>query len=144
MINTCISLNDLNASSVGTMAEVLEIKFVSVEKDCLKAIMPITKKVHQPYGLLHGGASAALAETVGSVASWLSIDTEKQLCVGLEINCNHVRGKSHGIVTATATALHIGTTTHVWDIKITDENEKLICVSRLTVAIMVKGNKSLK
>jgi 1,4-dihydroxy-2-naphthoyl-CoA hydrolase len=87
---------------------------------------------------LHGGASAALAETVGSVASWLCIDPEQQICVGMEINCNHVRGKRNGIVVATATALHIGATSHLWDIRITDEAGKLICISRLTVAVLKK------
>ena len=100
--------------------------------------MPVNSKTHQPYGLLHGGASAALAETVGSVASSLVIDRTKQTCVGIEINCNHVRGIKEGIVTATASPLHLGATTHVWDIRITDEKEKLICVSRLTVAVLKK------
>ncbi|MGN6568257.1 MAG: hotdog fold thioesterase [Flavipsychrobacter sp.] len=131
-------MNKINALSSNTMAEVLNIKFVSIKENSLSATMPVNHTTHQPYGLLHGGASAALAETVGSVASSLCIDQEKQICVGIEINCNHIRGKKDGIVTATATALHIGKTTHVWDIKITDEREKLVCVSRLTVAILKK------
>ncbi len=129
---------DLNQLSKGTMAEVLDITFTEIGDNYLKASMPVDNRTHQPYGLLHGGASAALAETIGSVASSLCINTEKQICVGIEINCNHIRGKKDGLVTATAEALHIGSTTHVWDIKIRDEREKLVCVSRLTVAILKK------
>lgn len=129
---------DLNQLSKGTMAEVLDITFTEIGDNYLKASMPVDNRTRQPYGLLHGGASAALAETIGSVASSLCIDTKKQICVGIEINCNHIRGKKDGLVTATAEALHIGSTTHVWDIKIRDEREKLVCVSRLTVAILKK------
>lgn len=132
------SLEQLNKLAKGTMAEVLAINFTEVGPDYLEAIMPVSNNSRQPYGLLHGGASAALAETVGSVAASMCIDREKQICVGLEINCNHVRGKREGVVTARATALHIGATTHVWDIKILDERGKLICVSRLTMAILKK------
>jgi 1,4-dihydroxy-2-naphthoyl-CoA hydrolase len=132
----------INNISVNTMAEFLEIKFTEIGPDFLKATMPVGPKTHQPYGLLHGGASAVLAETAGSVASWMVIDTEHQICVGIEINCNHVRAKKNGIVTATVTPLHIGTTTHVWDIKIHNEQEKLICVSRLTVAIRSKKDQN--
>jgi 1,4-dihydroxy-2-naphthoyl-CoA hydrolase len=120
------------------MAEHLDIVFKEIGHNYLKATMPVDNRTHQPYGLLHGGASAVLAETIGSVASSLCIDTEKQICVGIEINCNHIRGKREGFVTGTVTPLHIGATTHVWDIKIHDEKEKLICVSRLTVAILKK------
>jgi 1,4-dihydroxy-2-naphthoyl-CoA hydrolase len=100
--------------------------------------MPVNEHVHQPYGLLHGGASAALAETIGSVASWMCINQDTQICVGMEINCNHIRGVRTGVVTATVSPLHIGSTTHVWDIKIHDEKAHLVCVSRLTVAILKK------
>lgn len=131
-----ITIDMLNAQSKDTMAETLDIRFIEVSDHFLKATMPVDRRTHQPYGLLHGGASAALAETLGSVASWLCIDPEKQICVGIEINCNHVRGKKDGIVTGTAMPLHLGATTHVWDIKITDEKEKLICISRLTVAVL--------
>ena len=132
------TLADLNQLSKGTMAEVLDITFTEIGDNYLKASMPVDHRTRQPYGLLHGGASAALAETIGSVASSLCIDTEKQICVGIEINCNHIRGKKDGLVTATAEALHIGNTTHVWDIKIRDEREKLVCAGRLTVAILKK------
>ncbi len=136
-----ISLEIINNNSVNTIAEHLDIKFTEIGADFLKATMPVCSKTHQPYGLLHGGASAVLAETAGSVASWLSIDTANQICVGIEINCNHIKAKRNGIVTATATPLHIGNTTHVWDIKIRDEQENLICVSRLTVAVRKAPNR---
>lgn len=129
---------ELNKLAAGTMAEILDIRFTTVAEDYLEATMPVNENTRQPYGLLHGGASAALAETVGSVAASLCIDREKQLCVGLEINCNHIRGKKDGLVTARATPLHIGASTHVWDIKIRDERDKLVCVSRLTMAILKK------
>jgi len=129
---------ELNQLAAGTMAEILDIRFTTVGEDHLEATMPVNENSRQPYGLLHGGASAALAETVGSVAASLCIDREKQICVGLEINCNHIRGKKDGLVTARATALHIGASTHVWDIKIRDERDKLVCVSRLTMAILKK------
>lgn len=133
-----ITIDKLNELSKGTMAEVLDVSFVEVGDDYLKASMPVTEKVKQPYGLLHGGASAALAETVGSVAASMCIDNQSQVCVGLEINCNHIRGKKSGVVTATAQPYHIGATTHVWEIKIHDERGKLVCISRLTMAILKK------
>jgi 1,4-dihydroxy-2-naphthoyl-CoA hydrolase len=134
--NPPTDVRTLNEHAEGTMAWFLEIEFTEIGPNYLKATMPVAPKTHQPHGLLHGGASAALAETVGSVASWLSIDRDKQMCVGIEINCNHLRAKKSGVVTATAEALHIGATTHVWDIKIRDEKEKLVSVGRLTVAIL--------
>ena len=100
--------------------------------------MPVDARTHQPYGLLHGGASCALAETVGSVASHYVIDSSKFMCVGLEINANHIRAVRSGYVTATAMPLHLGATTHVWDIKIVNDAQKLVCVSRLTVAVLKK------
>lgn len=131
-----IDLVELNASSKNTMTELLEIQFTEIGDDYLKATMPVTAKTHQPMGILHGGASAALAETVGSIAGWLAVDIEQKVCVGLEINCNHIRSKKSGIVTATARPFHIGKTTQVWDIQIHDEKEKLICISRLTLAVI--------
>ena len=118
------------------MAEFLELKFVEIGNDFLKMSMPVNSKTRQPYGFLHGGASCALAETVGSVSSSLVIDTAQFYCVGLEINANHLRSVTEGLVTAIAKPLHLGKSTHVWDIKISDEKEKLFCVSRLTVAIL--------
>lgn len=132
------SLEVLNARSKNTMGEALDMKFIEIGDDYLCMTMPVDNRTKQPYGLLHGGASAALAETIGSVASSLCINPDKQICVGIEINCNHIRGKKDGIVTAIAKPLHIGASTHVWDIKINDERSKLVCVSRLTVAILKK------
>jgi len=120
----------------GTMGEHLGIEWTELGENYLKAKMPVDHRTRQPYGLLHGGASCTLAETIGSVASAMVIDHTKFYCVGLEINANHIRSVKDGFVTGTASPLHLGATTHVWDIKIHDEREKLVCVSRLTVAII--------
>ncbi|RAJ02243.1 1,4-dihydroxy-2-naphthoyl-CoA hydrolase [Chitinophaga skermanii] len=133
-----ISIDQLNEYGANTMGEHIGIEFTEIGADYLRAMMPVDKRTKQPYGLLHGGASAALAETIGSVASALIINPEKQICVGLEINANHIRGVKEGYVHAIAKPLHIGGTTHVWDIRITDDEHKLVCVSRLTVAILKK------
>ena len=106
--------------------------------DRVVATMPVDDRTVQPFGLLHGGASAALAETVASLGAFLNIDSEKQAAVGVELNANHLRGKPEGVVTATATPLHRGRSTHVWDIRIEDERGTLICVSRCTLAIIDK------
>ena len=120
------------------MAEHLGMEFTEVGEDFLKGRMPVDNRTRQPYGLLHGGASVALAETLGSVGAALVVDRQRYNAVGLEINANHVRGVREGFVTGTARPLHIGKTTQVWDIRITDERDKLVCVSRLTVAIIPK------
>ncbi|MCW3464315.1 hotdog fold thioesterase [Chitinophaga nivalis] len=133
-----VSLDQLNEMNSSTMAEHLEMEFTEIGPDYLKMMMPVDKRTHQPYGLLHGGASVALAETVGSMASALIIDPEKQICVGMEINANHVRGVKSGYVHACARPLHIGASSHVWDIRLTDDQHKLVCVSRLTVAVLAK------
>ncbi|MEQ1554504.1 MAG: hotdog fold thioesterase [Ferruginibacter sp.] len=135
--NKNISLNDIPYVEK-TMGAHLGMQWVEIGQDYLKMSMPVDDRTRQPYGLLHGGASCALAETVGSVASALVIDTDKQICVGLEINANHIRGVKEGLIIATATKLHLGSSTHVWDIKIHDQNNKLVCISRLTVAILAK------
>jgi 1,4-dihydroxy-2-naphthoyl-CoA hydrolase len=121
-----------------TMAGHLGIEFTEVGENFLKAKMPVDPRTQQPYGMLHGGASAALAETLGSVGSACIINPEEFICVGLEINANHIRGVRTGHVYGTATPLHIGQTTHVWDIRILDDQDKLVCISRLTVAILKK------
>jgi 1,4-dihydroxy-2-naphthoyl-CoA hydrolase len=131
-----LQLADFAGIRNNTMGGFLGMQFSEVGANFLKATMPVDDRTKQPYGLLHGGASAALAETIGSVASTYVVDHEKMMCVGIEINANHIRGAKSGIVTATCTPLHLGAQTHVWDIKIHDENEKLICVSRLTVAVL--------
>lgn len=137
------SLEKLQSMSKGTMGEYLGILFSEIGDNYLKATMPVDHRTKQPYGLLHGGASVALAETLGSVASALVIDPQKSLCVGLDINANHIRSVKDGLVTGTATPIHLGSSTHVWEIKIHDDKEKLVCISRLTVAIL-KGNKAGK
>lgn len=136
--NKDLTLPDLAPLGPNTMAEYLGMEWVDIGDDFIRMKMPVDDRTRQPYGLLHGGASCALAETVGSVASSFVIDPEKFICVGLDINANHVRSVRKGFVTATCTPLHIGATTHVWDIKIHDERGKLVCISRLTVAILKK------
>ncbi|HMU47823.1 MAG TPA: hotdog fold thioesterase [Chitinophagaceae bacterium] len=131
-----LSVEKIKPLGEKTMGEHLGIEWIEVGDNYLKAAMPVDSRTRQPYGLLHGGASCVLAETLGSVASAMVIDHSKYLCVGIEINANHIRGVREGMVTGTTSPLHLGSTTHVWDIKIHDEKGKLICVSRLTVAIM--------
>lgn len=118
------------------MLEALGMQMESSTTDCVVMTMPVTSKVMQPFGLLHGGASVALAESAASVGTWLNIDQENQRAVGLEINANHVRAKRDGLLRATATPVHKGRTTMVWDIRIHDETGALICISRCTVAIV--------
>jgi 1,4-dihydroxy-2-naphthoyl-CoA hydrolase len=135
--NKNLVLTDLdNIISPSTMSHYLGMEWEGLGLDFLKMRMPVDARTHQPYGLLHGGASCALAETVGSLGSYLIIDPSKYLCVGLEINANHIKGAKSGFVVATALPLHIGRSTHVWDIKIRNGHDELICASRLTVAIM--------
>ena len=131
-----ITPQHLSGIMKNTMPEFLELKWEEVGDDFLKLSMPVIDKTRQPYGFLHGGASCVLAETIGSVASALVIDRDKFYCVGLEINANHLRSVSEGRVVAVSSPLHLGKSTHVWDIKIYDDNENLICISRLTVAIL--------
>jgi len=136
--NKQIQLKDILSLGKGTMGEYIGIEWTEIGPDYLKAKMPVDHRTIQPYGLLHGGASAVLAETIGSVGSALVVDQDQFYCVGLEINANHIRSAREGFVTGKGVPLHLGKTTHVWDIKIIDEKEKLICVSRLTVAIIPK------
>jgi 1,4-dihydroxy-2-naphthoyl-CoA hydrolase len=119
-----------------TMGDHLGIEFTEVGEDFLKGRMPVDNRTRQPYGLLHGGASVALAETLGSVAAAFVVDRRSYNTVGLEINANHLRGVREGFVTGIARPLHLGKTTHVWEIRIHDERDKLVCISRLTVAII--------
>ncbi len=121
-----------------TIIGVLGIEFIETSPDRVVATMPVNSATHQPFGLLHGGASVVLAESVASVGTWNLIDQENEIAAGLEINANHIRGKASGVVTAIGTPLHKGRSTMVWDIQIVDEEEKLICVSRCTVAVMSK------
>ncbi len=121
-----------------TIMGVLGIELTEQSAERIVATMPVHAATHQPFGLLHGGASVVLAETVASFGTWHAIDQQKEIAVGLEINANHIRGKKDGVVTAIGTPLHRGRTTMIWDIKIVDEEERLICVSRCTVAIVQK------
>jgi 1,4-dihydroxy-2-naphthoyl-CoA hydrolase len=136
-----MTIEQLQSLGANTMGAHLGMEFTDIGENFLKARMPVDSRTRQPYGLLHGGASVALAETLGSVGSAYVIDQQRYVCVGLEINANHVRGVKEGYVYGTATPLHLGKTTHVWDIRIVDEREKLVCVSRLTVAILKRELK---
>ncbi len=129
----------LNESLKNTIGEVLDIRFESYDDESLTASMVVDPRTHQPYGLLHGGASVVLAETLGSTASYLCIDSSRFYCVGLEVNANHLRGLRSGRVTAVARAVHLGRTTHVWDIRLSGEDGKASCISRLTMAIVPLG-----
>lgn len=118
------------------MARTIGIEVTLLTPDRVVATMPVDERTRQPFGLLHGGASAALAETTASLGAFMNIDRDRQAAVGLELNANHLRAKTDGIVTATATPLHRGRKTHVWDIRIEDEKHRLVCVSRCTLAIV--------
>jgi uncharacterized protein (TIGR00369 family) len=131
-------LEALNAKSAGTMVRHLEIVFSEIGEDFLRATMPVDERTRQPFGLLHGGASAALAETLGSLAASMCVDATRYRCVGQEINANHIRSVRAGTVTGTARALHIGRRSQVWNIDIVDESGRLVCVSRLTMAVLEK------
>lgn len=132
-----ISLDVLN-NMPEYMGTFLGIEFTEYTDNSLTATMPVTSKTKQPFGLLHGGASVVLAESLGSCASAILIDQTKYSAVGLEINANHLRSVRSGIVKGVATPIRLGRTSHVWDIKIYDEKEKMVCVSRLTVAVIKK------
>lgn len=118
------------------MAERLGIEFTAIGEDFLEARMPVDARTHQPLGMLHGGASVALAETMGSVAAICCLDGTKQFCVGLEINANHIRSVRNGFVKGIARPFHIGKTTQVWEIRIINDKEELICISRITLAVL--------
>ena len=133
------NIDQLNAIQKNTIGELLDIRFESFDDDSLTASMVVDHRTHQPYGLLHGGASVVLAESVGSMAAYLCVDTSKFYCVGLEVNANHLRGVRSGRVTAVARAIHIGRTTQVWDIRLSNDDGKTSCVSRLTMAVVPLG-----
>jgi 1,4-dihydroxy-2-naphthoyl-CoA hydrolase len=131
-----ITLDKLNQLAKNTMAEHLAIEFIAMGEDSLEAKMPVDKRTHQPLGLLHGGASVALAETLGSVAAMCCVDTEKQFCVGLEINANHIKSVREGFVRGITKPIHVGKKTHVWEIRIVNNSDELICISRITMAVL--------
>jgi len=132
-----VELDNLN-NTPGYMGSYLDIRFTEVTDNSLTATMPVSKKVHQPYGILHGGASVVLAETVGSYASSLVVDTDRFMVVGMEVNANHLKPVASGMVRAVCNPLHLGNKTHVWDIRIYNDAGQLSCVSRLTVAVVEK------
>lgn len=138
IFNPNITVELLNKMSPNTMTAHLGIVFTQIGDDFIEATMPVDHRTHQPMGLLHGGASVVLAETLGSIAAYCCLDMSTQHCVGLEINANHIKGVKSGFVTGKTTAIHIGKKTHVWEIKITNEQNELVCVSRITMAVIDK------
>jgi 1,4-dihydroxy-2-naphthoyl-CoA hydrolase len=137
MINTSIKIEDIQNLAIN-MVKHLGIEYTEIGADFIKGKMPVDHRTQQPMGLLHGGASVVLAETLGSVGANLCIDTDKYYCVGLEINANHIKSIKTGWVYGKATIIHAGKKTQVWEIKITNEAEQLVCISRLTMAVIEK------
>lgn len=131
-----VTVEIMNQNSKGTIAEKIGIEFTEVGEDYLVAKMPVDERTFQPARILHGGASVVLAETLGSSSAALTLDFSKQYCVGLEINANHIRAMREGWVYGKSKALHIGRSTQVWEITITDESDRLVCISRITMAIL--------
>jgi len=134
--NPEMDLTSFSDLGKGNMAEWLGLSFTEVGPDFLKGTIPVDHRTRQPYGLLHGGASVVLAETLGSISSAMVIDHSKYLCVGLEVNANHLRPAREGFVTGICKPIHLGATTHVWDIRLYDERGRITCICRLTVAIL--------
>lgn len=132
------SLETLNKMSENTLVSHLGIECIAIGDDFIEAKMPVDHRTHQPLGLLHGGASVALAETLGSVAATCSLDSTTHYCVGLEINANHIKSVRSGFVYGITKPLHIGKKTQVWEIRITTEEKELVCISRITLAIIDK------
>jgi 1,4-dihydroxy-2-naphthoyl-CoA hydrolase len=137
------TLEELQQLRRGTMVEYVDIRFTEVGSDYLRASMPVDHRTMQTMGILHGGASVVLAETVGSTAANLCLDPAKQACVGQEINANHLRPVASGLVTATARPIHLGTRSQVWSIEIRDDRERLVCISRLTMAIINRTHEAI-
>jgi len=133
-----VTIEFLNTWSRNTLAEQIGIEFIAIGEDYLEARMPVDKRTHQPMGLLHGGASVSLAETMGSIAANMCVDQTKFYCVGLEINANHLKGVREGFVKGITKPIHIGKTTQVWEIRITNEKNELACLSRITMAVLEK------
>jgi len=133
------TLEDLNSKHGGTLIGNLGILFTEIGDDFVRGTMPVDARTVQPYGLLHGGASVALAETLGSMEASMCVNADEYQVVGQEINANHVRAARSGLVTGTARAVHLGGRTHVWSIDIVNEAHKLICISRITMAVIKRG-----
>ena len=136
--STIASVEQLNAMNKNTIMEQIGISYTKLGVNLIEATMPVNSKTHQPAGILHGGASCVLAESLGSIGSAMIADVSKNNILGLEINANHLRAKSSGIVTGKASMIHCGRKTHIWQIEILDEEENLVCISRLTVLIVPK------
>jgi uncharacterized protein (TIGR00369 family) len=134
-----VDIDAINARARGSLVENLGIRITEAGDDWLRGTMPVDARTKQPYGLLHGGASVALAETLGSMAGNLCVDSAKEMVVGLEINANHLRAAREGAVTGTARALHVGRSTQVWEIRIENEAGKPVCISRITLAVVPAG-----
>jgi 1,4-dihydroxy-2-naphthoyl-CoA hydrolase len=138
--NVPTTTQELNQRAQGTMLSHLGIEFLEISEDSLKARMPVDERTIQPAGILHGGASATLAESLGSVAANLCVDPSKKVCVGLDINANHVRSVNSGWVIGIVTPIHVGKSTHVWQIRIEDEAGRLVCIARITMAVLDAPN----
>jgi 1,4-dihydroxy-2-naphthoyl-CoA hydrolase len=138
IFNKDATVEGLNKLGARTLAGQIGIEFTAIGEDYLEARMPVDHRTHQPFGLLHGGASVALAETLGSVAGYLCVDNNKQFCVGLEVNANHIKSIRQGFVYGVTKPIHIGKKTQVWEIRITADGGDLICVSRITLAVLDK------
>lgn len=135
-----VTLEVLNRMSANTLVDHIGIQFTGIGDDYIEATMPVDARTHQPLGLLHGGASVVLAETLGSVAATCCVDISKQYCVGLEINANHIKSARSGVVTGITRPIHIGGKTQIWEIRITNEAKELVCISRITMAVLDKKN----
>ena len=131
-----LPLETLNAGGAGTLMGPLGIEFTEIGADFIRGTMPVDARTHHPFGLLHGGASVALAETLGSMGANMCVDSSRYLCVGQEINANHLKSVRSGHVTGTARPLHVGTRSQVWSIEIVSDSGALVCVSRLTIAVI--------
>ncbi len=138
LFNPDVTLESLNKLSANTMVSHLGIEFTRVGDDFIEAKMPVDSRTQQPLGLLHGGASVTLAETLGSIAATCCVDRETQYCVGLDINANHIKSAKTGYVFGVTRPIHIGKRTHVWEIRIVNEQKELICISRITMAVIDK------
>lgn len=134
-----LSLDQVNALSKGTMIDHIGIELIELGDDFIRGRMPVDARTCQPHGILHGGASVALAETLASIGCQFTVDWERFHVVGLEINANHVRGVREGFVVGTACAVHLGRRTQVWEIRITDSRDKLVCISRITLAVLERS-----
>ena len=134
------TLEALRQQAQGTMIAHLGIEFLEVGDDYLRGRLPVDTRTVQPFGILHGGASVTLAETLGSAAAHWCVDDAEKMCVGLDINANHVRAARSGYVIGTARPVHLGSSTHVWEIRIEDEQSQLVCIARLTMAVLKRSS----